>query len=142
MGDRHKNSRAHISGHQKRKLKEAHAKQEEEVLSQISKLTNYFSSSRQLYCISKSIIDDKSIRISPSRNTQIVCKETVSEKYNLMVENNVLLENEVIMVKENCSTSKICELNTENVALTENEPGLINVSISNQLNSFENDVRV
>lgn len=63
MDDRHKTPRVYVSGAHQRRLEVKCNKQIEEVISQIPKLTNYLSSSRQSTNVLKNEIENENIDI-------------------------------------------------------------------------------
>jgi len=134
MNDRHTKPRIYTSGAQKRNLKVERNKQIEEVISQIPKLTNYFSSSRQLANVSNNEITDEHFEILTSKKNETMYENEVIQQSSPTVENNSSTE------KKN-DDSEHLDLNTKNTIIIENEY-IIEPEISNSFISFKNDVGI
>lgn len=98
MNDRHTKPRIYTSGAQKRKLKVERNKQIEEVISQIPKLTNYFSSSRQLANISNNGTTNENVEILTSKENETMCENVVIQQSSPTVVNNTSIEKKKMMI--------------------------------------------
>lgn len=96
MNDRHTKPRIYTSGAQKRKLKVERDKQIEEVISQIPKLTNYFSSSRQLTNVLNNDITNENVEILTSKENETMCENVVIQQSSSTAENNSSIEKKKI----------------------------------------------
>jgi len=117
MADRHKTPDIYTSGAQKRKLKVERNKQIEEVISQIPKLTNYFSSLRQSAIVLKNETDNNIVEILTSEENETLCENVIIEQSN---RSNPKVENNVPIEKEKNDDSELHKLNTENTNTIEN----------------------
>jgi len=136
MNDRHTKPRIYTSGAQKRKLKVERDKQIEEVISQIPKLTNYFSSSRQLTNVLNNDITNENVEILTSKENETMCENVVIQQSSSTAENNSSIEK-----KKSNDDSEHLELNAKNTNIIENEP-IVEPEISNSFIGFKNDVGI
>ncbi|KAL4084913.1 hypothetical protein QTP88_027781 [Uroleucon formosanum] len=129
---------AYNSGAQKRKLKVKRNKQIEEVISQIPKLTNYFSSSRQSANVLKNETDNNIVEILTSGENETLCENVIIEQLNY---SNPKVKNNVPIEKGKNDDSELHKLNTENTNTIENEP-TVESDMSKSFIGFENDVGI
>jgi len=98
MNDRHTKPRIYTSGAQKRKLKVERNKQIEEVISQIPKLTNYFSSSRQLANVSNNETTNENVEILSPQKNETMYENVIIQQSTPTVEDNSSIEKKMMIL--------------------------------------------
>lgn len=117
------------------KVKGSTERNKEEVISQIPKLTNCFSSTRQSANISKNKTANKNVEILIFKENKTFCENVFIEQFNPILENKASIE------EEKNNDSKLHKLNTENTNTIENK-SIVESDISNFFIGFENDVGI